>query len=97
MMPQILPIYVKLAMNVHVQVFLAPEMTLAEDYCTCGMKSARAGGIARGTDDAGGWDGAAWQMEVVEPEYNFGTCLWYDYDYDIPVVQESGRDSTYCS
>jgi len=97
MVPQILPIYVKLAMNVHVHKFmckcilhvlLALEMTLAEDYCTCGMESAGAGGVAQGTDDAGGRDGAARQTEVVEHEYDFGTCSRYDYDYDIPVVQE---------
>ena len=41
-------------------VLLAPEMTSAEDYCTCGMESAGAGGVARGmADDTGGWDGAA--------------------------------------
>ena len=50
---------------------LAPEMTLAEDYCTCGMESAGTGGVAWGTDDAGGRDGAARQTEVVEHEYDF--------------------------
>jgi len=86
MMSQILPIHVKLAMIVHVHEFMckgilhvlfAPKMTLAKDYCTCGMESAGTGGVARGTDDAGGRDGAARQTEMVEHEYDFGTCSRY--------------------
>ena len=97
MMPQVVPIHVKLAMIVHMHEFmckcilhmlLAPEMTLAEDYCTCGMESAGTGGVAWGTDDAGGRDGAARQTEVVEHEYDFWACSRYGDHYGIYVVQE---------
>ena len=92
MMPQVLPIHVKLAMIVHMHEFmckcilhmlLAPEMTFAEGYCTCGMESAGTGEVARGTDDAGGRDGAARQTEVVEHEYDFWACSRYGDDYGI--------------
>jgi len=87
MMPQVLPIHVKLAMIVHMHEFMckcilhvlfASKMALTEDYCTCRMESAGTGGVARGTDDAGGRDGAARQTEMVEHKYDFGTCSRHD-------------------
>ena len=82
-MPQILPIHVKLAMVIHMHelvcqgifhVFFAPKMTLAEDDGTCGMESARTSEVARATDNVAGWNGTTRQTEMLEHEDDFWTC-----------------------